>query len=922
MKIKSVAVCRLITLCLLLSGLPAMSQTITLDQPEINLVKNGDFEQGKNNSPDNWMVSGEPKVKQGLVSDIGRSGSGFSAKLICIEFKEINSSSHAMIAQQGVVEISKGKWYRLTFWAKAVDIKGSVIAGLSNTQTWKDTGLYKEFYVLSKWKKYEVSFQAKDDLASKVSRLNFSFKSTGILWLDNVEMTEIKETKVQWNPQLNTKDITNYIPNSSFECGNASWGSYSPEIKGEENIYRLIGELDNTTAAHGKTSLLLDLSEKILPVQYLDYPASKRAIKCVLAANCGWIPVEKGNTYTLSAFMKADKPGVTGHLLVREVEGVKNRADQRKNAALTTKWARYSFTIKAAKDYVFVCAGFYPGEIKEAKIWIDAVQFEKGEKTSEYQTALPLEIAASTEAPGNIFTCEQIPFDMPLQIKCFNNTGTPQNAKTIISVKDFFDKEVICKEIEILPQANSGESKTVLLPMEKYGFYNITVSLLVGGILKEDLTQKLRCAVLKPVEADSRFGMNQVYPWTFLLDLAKKAGISWWRNWSVQWDIVQEKSSASFNFAKPDVQVDYVIKEEGKVLVLFPFPSSSWSRETGIDPVIKKLSVDMWETRLDPAMEAARAKWSEGRLNLSAKPENEEEFVRYIRESVKHYKSRIKVYHILNEPVCTTCSLPAKLGYKTEDYIHILELAYKTVKEEQPDAIVVGGMGAPAATKWPMEFIKAGGLKYVDVFDMHNYPFPLDPEQNSEAFIELWKTMKEQKEAKPIWLTELGCYADDDPAQTPLVYGDTTMRKSWHASEADSSAWFVKFATLLFANGGEKIFLHAGTCSEVNGVDVSGVLFKYGGEPRKILSALSAMANMLPVEAKFNKKVILEDKVSVYWFTTPAGEAGVSWAEDGELHNFKQLPDAKAYDIMGNPIPDAIIEITDMPVYFKKVSSK
>jgi hypothetical protein len=125
----------------------------------------------------------------------------------------------------------------------------------------------------------------------------------------------------------------------------------------------------------------------------------------------------------------------------------------------------------------------------------------------------------------------------------------------------------------------------------------------------------------------------------------------------------------------------------------------------------------------------------------------------------------------------------------------------------------------------------------------------------------------------------------------------------------------VKFATLFFANGGEKIFLHAGTCGEINGVDTGGVFFEYGGTPRKLLAAVAAMANLIPPEAKFERSEKLSDGVIVHWFRVGKKRVGVAWSADGKVHQIALPSGVSALDIMGNPIEGRKVAISETPIY-------
>jgi hypothetical protein len=464
-------------------------------------------------------------------------------------------------------------------------------------------------------------------------------------------------------------------------------------------------------------------------------------------------------------------------------------------------------------------------------------------------------------------------------------------------VLDFFDREVLRQTVRFAVPVGKSIVRTVNLPVGKFGFYRVQVT----TPEKANFCLPLRCAVIKPYRAkDSRWGVNHAYPWQFLLRLAHRAGILWWQDWSVQWRTVQLKPDADFNFGETDFQIDRVLKEGGNCLVLFPFPSAEWS-SSGDPAQIEKVQPVAYRRQV---------------MLLACKPKDERAFERYIAESVRHYRNRVIAYHIFNEPLYTFYSLPASLGHTLDDYLRLLRIAYKAIKSEQPNAIVVGGIGIWADSRWTREFVEAGGLQFADVLDLHLYSSG-SPEGLCEPLQRLWERMRQRDEAKPIWLTELGCYADDDPPIEPLrnFFGDAAMRSAFHPSERKASEWLVKFATLFFANGGEKIFLHAGTCGEINGVDTGGVFFEYGGTPRKLLAAVAAMANLIPPEAKFERSEKLSDGVIVHWFRVGKKRVGVAWSTDGKVHQIALPSGVSALDIMGNPIEGRKVAISETPIY-------
>jgi hypothetical protein len=297
-----------------------------------NLVANGSFEQSQRQAgaPDDWSSVGNQAIHQQLTLDTGRDGRR-CAKLACTEFNGDAPDSHVMICQTGRVSVRQGQWYRITFWAKAEGIKsGAVEVALTNTRRWENAGLEEVFSPGAQWAPFELLFRPRDDLAASASRLQFWFKGTGTLWLDDVVLAESAEGQ-EWFPQISTQGVKNFVPNSSFECGTANWGSFTYGLSGwAGNLYRLEGESDGTVAQHGRHSLKIALTPNTLPVFFFDYyDPIRQPVRRVLAANQGWFRVTPGEMLTLSAFLRADADGVAAQLAAQAGDGRQGMAAAR-----------------------------------------------------------------------------------------------------------------------------------------------------------------------------------------------------------------------------------------------------------------------------------------------------------------------------------------------------------------------------------------------------------------------------------------------------------------------------------------------------------------------------------------------------------------------------------------------------------------
>ena len=189
----------------------------------------------------------QPGGQQQLALDTGRDGRR-CAKLSCTEFSGDGPDYHAMICQVGKVSVRQGQWYRLTFWAKGEGIKGGAVevaldqhAAVGRTPGWQ-----KLSRPAHSGNSLTSCSAPRQDLPAAASRLQFWFKSTGTLWLDDVALAE-SAVGQQWFPQISTDGVKNFVPNSSFECGAANWGSFTYGLSGwAGNLYRLEGEVDGS----------------------------------------------------------------------------------------------------------------------------------------------------------------------------------------------------------------------------------------------------------------------------------------------------------------------------------------------------------------------------------------------------------------------------------------------------------------------------------------------------------------------------------------------------------------------------------------------------------------------------------------------------------------------------------------------------
>ena len=865
---------------------------------ETNLVFNGSFEASTlgPDAPNGWAAAGNPGVKQRLVCDAGHN-SARSAKLECTEFTGDGPDYHAMICQVGRIGVRRGQWYRLSFWAKGQHIKGGAVeVALSNTKPWENAGLADAFRSSARWERFEFLFRAPLDVPASTSRLQFWFKSTGTLWLDDVELSEWAEGQ-QWLPQILTADVKNFVPNSSFECGTASWGSYTWGLSGwAGNLYRLEGVLDSAVAQHGPHALRISLNPSTLPVFWFDYyEPVRQPVRRVLVANRGWFRVKPGERLTLSAFLRADAEAVTAQLAAVEP------GDHSMHQPVTVgrEWTRQEFSFVPSQPFVFIAAGLdlEASKREAATLWVDAIQLERGAKATAYEPRRPVESFIETEVVGNIFT--NVASGAALTVRGFNNTDTSTEVQGQLTVTNFFDQAVFARAERMKLPAHAGGTLRVsrITPNRRGSFQ--------AHWAAGENQYSLRGAIIEPADehlADSPLGFNHAYPWDFLVGLAREAGIVWWRDWSAKWQTV-EPQQGTFDWTVPDQQIRRVLGLNSQVEVLLPFPSASWSTTASGEEVAKK---------------AGENSYLRARLPLAYGPKDLNDFARYTVETVRRYrqgKARgVTHFQILNEPVYTDYALPRQFGYTLEDYLRLLQTAYRAVKSAAPEAAVVGGISANLESGWTSDFVKRGGLRFVDIFDLHNY----DPAREAGSFEDSFRSLEELMRAhggpKPVWITEWGCYADDDPPCVPQTVGDSTMNRCRWQTERAATEHIVKFTAVAFAHGVRKIFFHAGTCGTINGADAGGVLFEYGGAPRRMYAGVAALTKLLGVPETC-ERIVKRNGANAYFFRTGDNTLAIAWGTEEGEQPLKSVRGVAVRDIMGNAVESKRSLLTETPVY-------
>jgi hypothetical protein len=887
-----------LTLVLVTGAAPTIAATTADTAPGRNLVANGDFQRVTGGKPDQWQTAGDDSVTQTLAAAEDADGRPI-AQLICTRCDKRTPASHAMLAQVGVVRLIKGRTYEFSCRARAEGLRGRAISvSLPDTKTWTDSGLYEQLAVGRAWKTYRRLFRASQDVGP-TGRLQFWFTEPGTLCLADVRIVECAQPEVEFTDTVPPAGVKNLVANGSFEVGPSGWASLGLGA-GWGDLGCLHGRVEREGGTHGRALLRIALGGASTPVLYFDYyePVVRRELR-PLAASLGWIPVEKGTAYTISCDMRASRDGVRAALGARAEDPMGQRRDYLRTVELTRAWQRCSLTFRPECRYVFVLAG--PDLVREEQVYvdIDAVQLEKGEAATAFEPRSPVEFAVEPAEPGGIFV-EGRP--AALHMRACNHGTAPVRADVRFEVTDFDDKPVALPAQSLEAPAGGSVERELKVPADWKGFYRVRAACRAGG---KTAPADVRLAILPARTGDdSACGINHAFPSAYLIRLAAKAGVTWYRDWSLKWQQV-EPVKGEFHWQRADAQIDRVVREGAHLTALLPpFPSADWSSEA------------------PPGLPTTG--YPGVRLRQAWGPKDPADLAAFIERAASRYKDRIHVWEFLNEPIYTDYALPADSArryggkrYAPADYVSLLRAAAVAMRKADPACKVMGGIGS-GPLHLTRETIEAGGLKCIDILDLHVYPGSRTPESYAPEMDELAAMMDAHGGRRPIWVTEFAYYGADDLPRKPFFPGPGSWAdERLLESERQCAQFTVRFFAVMLSRGVQKVFLHSGASARANQPNLECVLFGYGGAPRKLLPALGVLTDLVgPWPSCAGRRRLGESGHAVAFETAPRSVV-VLWQEDDEAAGRvtgRTSADVRWMDMMGRTI-GAPLALTGSPVY-------
>lgn len=507
-------------------------------------------------------------------------------------------------------------------------------------------------------------------------------------------------------------------------------------------------------------------------------------------------------------------------------------------------------------------------------LWVDAVQVEEADSPSaEYRPTAPYELALAIDRPGSVV------FDGELVAAAVRIAPTPPaGARLRLRLRDIFGA------VHDLPPVTLPIPALLLPDLAERPRGVFTLDAVIESAEGESLSAPValvwarlpRPRAIDP--KDSYFGIHIPLAPDHIA-LAAACGMRWVRlhdaSMLTKWPFV-EVEQGRFEF--PDAGVDAANAAGVAVLGMLdgaPSWTSSAPRE------------GYWGIWNQPDLPEAPVMW-EG----------------YVRAITSHYRGRIAAWEVWNEPWGQWWT---GAGGTPERYAELLAIAYRTTRECDPAALIVGVDTYRGSDAWHDGVLASAKLDAFDAFSFHDYNDALygGPDALPRLQAEMFNAAQARHGApKPLWNTEGGALAMAS-SYAPETGGMEARRQL---------AQGVRYDVTMMA-AGVKRFCHYAVFSGAPMGDLAGVEHDRAIKPllagRAVLAALVDGAGVPTRDEP-------QPGCDVYAYPARDGwSVRVAWSYDGDAHALAVPAGARVLDIMGN-VNIGIGEVVELgvePVY-------
>ncbi len=892
--------------------LAVLPVTVSAQEPP-NTIPNGgmegDYQQGL---PPGWVPNCYGENRETFRADRETPHSGQAALLVeCTEF--ITGGVQFRCGGQSVVQ---GQPYTLSLWLKG-DLQHQVWVGIRKHGEPYTAYLLRYVRVGPEWRRYTIIGESKG--TDPECGVYLMFAETGTLTVDDVSLRAGR-----FPPATAAIDAQpakgNHVYNSSFEIGTSGWAPLDGGLR----------EAKAPDAPEGA------------------YCAVRRLGGAGLIAESRPMTLKAGQKHTLSAWLKASQPNTKVRLELVEYadaggDSPTDRDGVRGDVTVGTGWSRQSVT-------GIIDAPFTDGYMVRLhaltpvpEVSLDAVQVEEGD-LADYAPASPVEIALYTSplgrypSPGERVTVTaRLASSAPLAI----------DPNLLLSLTDLFGQATPCGSAVARRDDARHASCEATVSASAPGLYRLQAVRARGSAEPQPVAAvaqaslpanpgagELVLGVLPPASAvkpnaASFFGTHAppiLGPQSLNLGpkIALRSGARWHRIHDfacyVQWHFVEPQPG---KWVWADEDVNY-LKSLGFELLGTLARTPPWAGKQGPEHTVY-------------------GDWT------SAPPRDLNEFSEYVRRTVEHYRDRIHVWEIWNEPYGS-----GFFSGPPEEYAEVLKAGYRACKQADPTCTVLGLSCYPGLPDWIDRVLAAAGTDHMDALSYHTYYSPGHVQEPAIPALGSVGAAREPPAVRARGSAEPQAVSGVAQASLPAVHDVQTLRSlmakhgtvkpiwnteggvacptfyswlppdGWPCTPREAAATYTKCVTLLLAAGVKRwCYYFAGWPGGGRGdyyqlLNTPYVQIDFDGSPKATLLAQSAAAQMLD-GAQFVSDCSTRTR-RAYLFQRGPDAVAVLWAKGVGAAREPPLlsipAGVRAFNMMAAPLAaNGSVSVTTEPVY-------
>lgn len=775
---------------------------------------------------------------------------------------------------------------KISFWARGVS-NGAAL----HVNVRKGVSPYKVYFraesgLTDRWQEYVYTFHLPGDLDPKDVQLTFGLRQEGVVWMDDVSVTEMPPVDPGPAP------AHNLVRNPSFEVGTDGWTA-AFRLREFKTLWEESGS--DYPAPEGARLDVIDAGDSPHGGKYLSLniePGSRAVL------TSAYLPARYGHPLLLQFSLRSDAK----REFLAGVGSGKNgnfHLDGSATLASGPEWRKFSvpMTLKPGLDGVY-CIEFRFDE--PGRFDIDAVSLIEKESPGVALFPPSFAIVSGSGAPAGHLYDRGAPAQFRLVLA---DAAEVKTQACEIGVFDYLGREAARTTVELAPDSRGAAEALFSVPTGQYGTFRMEARP-AGNEARSALPLAEQIySVVPPLpppgeRPDSFFG-GHVDLTTYNLEIARKAGFRWLRTYpplSTLWMSV-EQTPGEWRF-----YTDGVARAKSQGFQILGIFGTCPDFAADLDPKAVAIEKPRWKRSFVPA---DLGRWKE-----------------YVTRTFGAFHPYIDAWELWNEPDGDYMRFRPGLE-RSSVYLSLLQATREALDATGKPAFLLGPACSNINAGLSWKLLDKGAGRFLDAFSFHYYDLAAGGDNPDAAYLtpilKKYGAFSNRTGAPmPLWHTEGGIY----------LYGSRRWLQTYRVppsstvAPAAAAAAMVRTALFFKASGVKRYFDFYVGASRAGGrvhEDITSGFIEVTGIPSPGIASHAAMVALVEdvPGAGVETREVDGHTVNIAHFAGTKGRVDAYWSNGpvrlAPLIGEDQPRDVR--DMMGNAISPAEVTLDEYPVY-------